>query len=97
MLRSARQQFRHGGLADRAFEKIGIHPSIERRRVGKRIVAKIFFGDQAVVDQFVSLFDHLVHVGHIPMSDIRAHHRVELCQRTVPSVEKLPIEIKLAF
>ena len=78
MLRSALQQFRHSGLANRAFEEIGIHTGLERRRIDESIIAKIFLGDQTVFDQFMRLLDHLVHVGHIPVSDIRAHHRFEL-------------------
>ena len=50
---------------------------MQAQGIEKGEFAKIILGDAAAFDQFVSLRDRLGHVGHVPVRDIRSHHRAQ--------------------
>src|SRR5579864_4453603 len=92
-------------LDHRSFEEIGIHRGPQSRRIDERKIAKVLRRHQTVVNQFVRLFEHLAHIGYVPVPDIRTQHGVQPravrihppieCNRIQPVIRLAPeVEIR---
>src|SRR6266852_5451854 len=74
---SFREQLRYLLFDHRAFEEIRIRPAPETRRVAKDKVAEVLLRDQAVVDEFIRLGQHVRHVGNVEVADVGAEDGIE--------------------
>src|SRR5712671_8230941 len=71
-----------------SLKEVRIHIGPQMHRVDEHELAKIFFCNQPMLDEFMSFFGHLGDVGHVPVADVRAEHGLQLrVQRIALGVE----------
>ena len=71
----------HQLLDHGALEEVRVHAGVQFHRIGQRELAEVFFGDEAVLDHFPGLLDHLRGIGNVEVADIRSHHRLQFQPR----------------
>src|SRR5713226_10483976 len=66
-----------GVLDHRSFEELRVHRGPQCRRIDERKIAEILRRHQPVFNQLVRFLEHLAHIGHVPVSDVRTQHRIQ--------------------
>src|SRR5213083_642023 len=80
---------RHRRLDGCPREEVRVDTGPERGRVGEDEVAERLLAEHARLDERPGLGQHLPHVGHVPVTDVRAEHRLQArAERVYPGVER---------
>src|SRR5206468_1769248 len=76
--------------------RISIRPKVQR--IGEYEFAEILLCDEPVLHQLISFLQHLIHIDHVKMTDVRAEQRSDACAiRISPRIERPRIDRIVRF
>ena len=73
-MRSLRKQFRHVTLDRGPLEKIRVYSGVQHGGIGKGEITKVCFVEQTLFAQLIGFGQHVVHIEHVPVTQVGAEH-----------------------